>query len=243
MCSIVGGVIDRGFPKEHYDNLLEIVRTALTRKGYDGFSLTVIQKDKPTFRCKNRDVKDILNVFEEVTKSIKARTTTPTVFLLFGRATPETEAQAEDLSMIQPFAYRATSNNDVVTAHHGLDANYDELKANYDLELNTSIDSEVMPYFVDALFNEAKENGWGRAETQERFGQIVEGSHVLLFLKNNNLGWVNNYLGLWGVSFTGDFTHDGDNKNFVVYNTDLSKQFNTQFELPLYQAGWLGGIS
>lgn len=237
MCSIVGGVISTGMPKEHYENLLQIVETALTRKGYDGFSLTVIQKDRPPFSCKNRDAKDILDVFKESTKSILARTTTPTLFLLFGRATPETEAQAEDLSMIQPFIHE-----DVVTAHHGLVANYDELKKNYDLELNTTIDSEVMPYFVNALFNEAKENNWGRAETQERFGQIVEGSHVLLFIKNNNLGWINNYLGLWGVSFTGNFSRDGDNTNFVVYNTDLSKQFNTQFELPLYEAGWLGGI-
>jgi len=237
MCSIVGGIIDRGFPKEHYDNLLQIVETALTRKGYDGFSLNVIQNSKlEIFR--DRDVEAVLAKFKESTSSIMARTTTPTLFLLFGRATPETEEQASDLGMIQPFVH-----NDVITAHHGLVANYDELKANYDLGLETSIDSEVMPYFVNALFEEAKANGWGRAETQERFGQIVEGSHVLLFLKNNNLGWINNYLGLWGVSFTGNFSYDGENTNFVVYNTDLSKQFNTQFELPLYQAGWLGGIS
>ena len=233
MCSIIGGIIDSTLNQQRKKILLEIVQTALTRKGYDGFSLTAFSR-KNSYEFKHRDPQVILSNFHDLLLNIDNKC----LFVLFGRATPETEEEASNLEMIQPFSF-----SDTMTVHHGLIANYASLKDTYDLELKTSIDSEVIPFFVDSLIQEIPLTDKTMQDAQGKFGVVVDGSHVILFVNNERLGFINNYLGLWGVSLNGEFKLGSNNTNFVVYNTDLSKVYNHQFELPLYSASWLGGLS
>ena len=233
MCSIIGGIIDNTLSQQQKKILLEIVQTALTRKGYDGFSLTAFSR-KNGYEYKHRDPKVILSNFHDLLLNIDNKC----LFVLFGRATPETEEEASNLEMIQPFSF-----SDTMTVHHGLVANYESLKDTYNLELKTSIDSEVIPFFVNSLIQEIPLTDKTMQDAQGKFGVVVDGSHVLLFVNDGRLGFINNYLGLWGVSLNGEFKLGSNNTNFVVYNTDLSKLYNSQFELPLYSALWLGGLS
>lgn len=232
MCSIIGGIIDDTLNQQQKRILLEIVQTALTRKGYDGFSLTAFDR-KNSYEFKRQEPEVILTNFHQLLLNIDNKC----LFLLFGRATPETEEEASTLEMIQPFSFSNT-----ITVHHGLIANYASLKDTYNLELKTSIDSEVIPFFVDSLIKEIPLTDKTMQDAQSKFGVVVDGSHVILFVNNERLGFINNYLGLWGVSLNGEFKLGSNNTNFVVYNTDLSKLYNSQFELPLYSASWLGGL-
>lgn len=232
MCSIIGGIIDNTLSQQQKKILLEIVQTALTRKGYDGFSLTAFGR-KNSYEYKHRDPKVILSNFHDLLLNIDNKC----LFVLFGRATPETEEEASNLEIIQPFSF-----SDTMTVHHGLVANYENLKDTYNLELKTSIDSEVIPFFVNSLIQEIPLTDKTMQDAQGKFGVVVDGSHVLLFVNDERIGFINNYLGLWGVSLNGEFRLGSNNTNFVVYNTDLSKLYNHQFELPLYSASWLGGL-
>lgn len=233
MCSIIGGIVDSTISQQQKKTLLEIVQIALTRKGYDGFSLTAVSRKNNCYEYKHRDPQAILSNFHD----LLLHTDNKCLFLLFGRATPETEEEASNLDMIQPFSFSNT-----MTVHHGLVANYQSLKDTYNLELKTSIDSEVIPFFVNSLIQEIPLTDKTMQDAQGKFGVVVDGSHVILFVNNDRLGFINNYLGLWGVSLDGDFNLGSNNKNFVVYNTDLSKLYNNQFEFPLYSASWLGGL-
>lgn len=232
MCSIIGGIIDNTLNQQQKKILLEIVQTALTRKGYDGFSLTAFS-GKHNYEFKHQEAQAVLSNFHDLLLNVNGEC----LFMLFGRATPETEEEASNLEMIQPFSF-----SDTITVHHGLIANYTSLKDTYNLELKTSIDSEVIPFFVNSLIEEIPLTDKTMQDAQGKFGVVVDGSHVILFVNNERLGFINNYLGLWGVSLNGDFKLGSNNKNFVVYNTDLSKLYNSQFELPLYSASWLGGL-
>ncbi len=232
MCSIIGGIIDNTINQQQKKILLEIVRTALTRKGYDGFSLTAFS-GKHNYKFKHQEAQVVLSNFHDLLLNVNGEC----LFMLFGRATPETEEEASNLEMIQPFSF-----SDTITVHHGLIANYTSLKDTYNLELKTSIDSEVIPFFVNSLIEEIPLTDKTIQDAQDKFGVIVDGSHVLLFVNNERLGFINNYLGLWGISLNGEFNLGSNNTNFVVYNTDLSKLYNNQFELPLYSASWLGGL-
>ncbi len=233
MCSIIGGIVDSTISQQQKKVLLEVVQIALTRKGYDGFSLTAISRKNNHYEYKHQDAQAILQNFHDLLLHAENRC----LFLLFGRATPETEEEASNLEMIQPFSF-----SDTITAHHGLVANYEELRDTYDLELKTSIDSEVIPFFVNSLTEEVSLTNQTMQDAQYKFGSVVDGSHIILFKKNERLGFINNYLGLWGISLDGDFKLGSNNTNFVVYNTDLSKLYSNQFELPLYSASWLGGL-
>jgi len=233
MCSIIGGIVDSTISQQQKKILHEVVRIALTRKGYDGFSLTAISRKNNHYEYKHQDAQAILSNFHDLLLHAENRC----LFLLFGRATPETEEEASNLDMIQPFSF-----SDTITAHHGLVANYEELRDTYDLELKTSIDSEVIPFFVNSLTEEVSLTNKTMQDAQYKFGSVVDGSHIILFTKNERLGFINNYLGLWGISLDGDFKLGSNNTNFVVYNTDLSKLYSNQFELPLYSASWLGGL-
>lgn len=232
MCSIIGGIIDNNTNQQQKKILLEIVQIALTRKGYDGFSLTAFS-GKHNYEFKHQESQAILSNFHDLLLNVSGKC----MFMLFGRATPETEEEASNLEMIQPFSFL-----DTITVHHGLIANYTSLKDTYNLELKTSIDSEVIPFFVNSLIEEIPLTDKTMQDAQSKFGVVVDGSHVLLFVNNERLGFINNYLGLWGVSLSGDFKLGSNNTNFVVYNTDLSKLYTNQFELPLYSASWLGGV-
>lgn len=233
MCSIIGGIIDSSIGQQQKKILLEVVQTALTRKGYDGFSLTVFSK-KNSYEFKHQEAQAVLSNFHDLLLNLDGEC----LFMLFGRATPETEEEASNLEIVQPFSFANT-----ITAHHGLVSNYTELKDTYDLELKTSIDSEVIPFFVNSLIEEISLTTKTMQDAQNKFGTVVDGSHVLLFMNDKRLGFINNYLGLWGISLDGNFMLGSNNKNFVVYNTDLSKLYTNQFELPLYSALWLGGLS
>ena len=232
MCSIIGGIIDNTINQQQKKLLLEIVRTALTRKGYDGFSLTAFSR-KNSHEYKYQHPEAILSTFHDLLLNVDGKC----LFMLFGRATPETEEEATNLEIIQPFSFL-----DTITVHHGLIANYTSLKDTYNLELRTSIDSEVIPFFVNSLIKEIPLTDKTMQDAQGKFGIVVDGSHVILFVNNERLGFINNYLGLWGISLNGEFKLGSNNTNFVVYNTDLSKLYNNQFELPLYSASWLGGL-
>jgi len=229
---LFGGIVDNSINQQQKKILLGVVQTALTRKGYDGFSLTVFSR-KNSYEFKHQEAQAILSNFHDLLLNIDGKC----LFLLFGRATPETEEEASSLEMIQPFSF-----SDTITAHHGLVANYEELKNTYNLELKTSIDSEVIPFFVNSLTEEISLTNKTMQDAQDKFGSVVDGSHIILFVKNERLGFINNYLGLWGISLDGDFKLGSNNTNFVVYNTDLSKLYNNQFEIPLYSALWLGGL-
>ena len=233
MCSIIGGIVDNTISQQQKKTLLDVVEIALTRKGYDGFSLTAMSRKNDCYEYKHRDPQAILSNFHDLLLHAENQG----IFLLFGRATPETEEEASNLDMIQPFSFSNTT-----TVHHGLVANYTELKDTHNLELKTSIDSEVIPFFVNSLIEEVSLTNKTMQDAQYKFGSVVDGSHVIAFVNNQRLGFINNYLGLWGISLDGNFKLGSNNTNFVVYNTDLSKLYTNQFELPLYSAAWLGGL-
>lgn len=253
MCSIVGGKVNKeelAYP----NNLLNTVRLALTRKGYDGYSITgfkkpvdyegfVLDSSEPTepevFNFKSYDVEDIICFLNEMMKKDLPELN-DIIFIAFGRATPETEEQATNLEMIQPFTYGSTT-----TVHHGLITNYKDLVAKHNLRPNTNIDSEILPFFMSNLLQNEDLNNSKNAF--KMFSQVVEGSYVSLFLHENEnrryLGYLNNYLGLWGVSYDEHFKINSSfNRNFLVYNTDLSEAVHNQFQLPLYNMGWLAKL-
>ena len=76
------------------------------------------------------------------------------ILLSNNRAEPTTEfVKEKSLSDVQPYTYGNTT-----IVHNGTIANDKDIKAKFNLQLNTEIDSAVIPYVFDQLENYTKEN-------------------------------------------------------------------------------------
>lgn len=230
MCSVVGGVISKETWVQNRDQLNELVFTALTRKGYDGFTCKMWYGQRPyprnnVMRYASYDPKEVLNFLNG---QFDLADNEDLTFMMFGRAAPETEALTTTTEQLQPFS----TSSGIFSIHHGLVSNYQELVEGYAVVTRTTIDSEVIPWVIETL---AQNN------TLNKFSEIVKGSHSILYYRNGDLGYINNYLGLWGIKFGTEFKIGERNKNFIVYNTDLSKLYNDQFTFPLYSQAIIGG--
>lgn len=237
MCSVVGGVIHPEIWMKRKDQLRELISIALTRKGYDGFTCNIWLNDGSAYRTASFNPNYIVDTLDTVLSTeVSPDDIPPRVgFMLFGRAAPETEVQTSNVQQLQPFSTVVQpQSNGCFSIHHGLVSNYQELVDSYSVDVKTSIDSEVIPWVIDTMANEKQ---------LDNFSKIVKGSHSILYVRDGLMGYINNYLGLWGINLNGEFHIGQPNKDFILYNTDLKSLFNDQFELPLYSQAIIGGIN